>query len=123
MGERIRRFGLKKFASIKEFAEAMGMSPSNLQAYLQNRREPGTPILKRLIELGCDIDWLLMGEESNDKRLKIIQEQSQRIKELEKENRILHESISRISSITEELKTIEKKRDGSKKGKHTVNTR
>ncbi len=117
MEERIRRFGLKKFGSIKEFAEAMDMSPSNLQAYLQNRRQPGTPILKRLSELGCDIDWLLTGEENNDKRLKIIEEQSKRIKELETENRILLESISRISLITEELKTIEKRRDGNKKGK------
>mgnify|MGYP001568720251 CR=1 FL=1 len=117
MGDRIRKFGLEKFGSIKEFAEAMGMSPSNLQAYLQDRREPGTPILKRLIELGCDMDWLFTGENNNDKRLKIIEEQSQQIKELEKENRILRESIGRISSITEELKTIEKRRDGSKKGK------
>lgn len=117
MEDRIRKFGLRKFGSIKEFAEAMGMSQSNLQAYLQNRRKPGTPILKRLSALGCDIDWLLTGEANNDKRLKIIEEQSQLIKELEKENRILREYISRISLITEEFKKIEKKRGGSKKGK------
>ena len=114
MGDRIRKFGLEKFGSIKEFAEAMGMSPSNLQAYLQNRREPGTPILKRLTELGCDMDWLLTGEKNNDKRLKIIEEQSQRIKELEMENRILRESIGRISLITEEVKTKKGGRAGSK---------
>jgi transcriptional regulator with XRE-family HTH domain len=119
MEKRIRRFGLKKFGSIKEFAEAMDMSPSNLQAYLQKRRQPGTPILKRLSELGCDIDWLLIGEENNDKRLKIIEEQSQRIKELEKENRILLESINRISSITEEFKKIKNRKDGSKKGSNS----
>ena len=111
MEERIRRFGLKKFGSIKEFAKAMDMSPSNLQAYLQNRRQPGTPILKRLSDLGCDVDWLLTGEENNDKRLKIIEEQSQRIKELEKENRILRENIKRISLITDEVET---KKGGSK---------
>ena len=114
MEDRIRKFGLRKFGSIKEFAKAMGMSPSNLQAYLQNRRKPGTPILKRLIQLGCDIDWLLTGEENNDKRLKIIEEQSQRIKELEEENRILRESINRIALITDEVETKKSGRAGSK---------
>ena len=115
MEDRIRRFGLKKFGSIKEFAEAMGMSPSNLQAYLQNRREPGTTILKRLIELGCDMDWLLTGEENNDKRLKIIEEQSKRIKELETENRILRESINKINHITDEAETINNRRKAKSK--------
>jgi len=114
MGDRIRKFGLEKFGSIKEFAEAMGMSPSNLQAYLQDRREPGTPILKRLIELGCDMDWLFTGENNNDKRQKIIEEQSQYIKELETENRILRESIGRISLITDEVET---KKSGRAKSK------
>lgn len=116
-GERIRTFGLEKFGSLKEFAHALGMSPSNLQAYLQNRRKPCTPILKRLIELGCDMDWLLTGNINNDRRLKIIEEQNQRIKKLEKENRILREYISRFSLITKEFKKIEKIRDESKKGK------
>jgi len=119
MEERIRRFGLKKFGSIKEFAEAMDMSPSNLQAYLQNRRQPGTPILKRLSKLGCDIDWLLTGEENNDKRLKIIEEQNQRIKELETENQILRESINKINHIADEAETINNSRKAkSKKGKY-----
>lgn len=114
MGDRIRKFGLEKFGSIKEFAEAMGMSPSNLQAYLQDRREPGTPILKRLIDLGCDVYWLLTGEENNDKRLKIIEEQSQRIKELEKENRILRESINKINHIADEAETTNSRKAKNK---------
>lgn len=118
MEDRIRKFGLAKFGSIKEFAEAMGMSPSNLQAYLQNRRQPGTIILKRLSELGCDIDWLLTGDNNKDKRLKIIEEQRQRIKELEKDNKILQEYINHILSITEELKKIKNLNDESKKGRN-----
>lgn len=114
-GERIRKFGLAKFDSLKDFAHALGMSPSNLQAYLQNRRKPCTPILKRLIELGCDMDWLLTGNRNHDKRLEIIEDQYRLIEKLEKKNEILCENIERISSIIEEVENLKDGRSRSKK--------
>lgn len=61
IGEKIRSFGLSKFNSLNEFAEAMGMKPPSLHQYLGSnaKREPGTGILIKLKKLGCDIDWLL----------------------------------------------------------------
>lgn len=62
IGERLRKFGLNKYGSIKEFAIALGMSSPALQQYLSSRREPGTPILERLADIGCDLQWLITGE-------------------------------------------------------------
>ena len=38
------------------------MSPPGLQQYLADKREPGTPVLQRLIRLGCDVEWLMTGK-------------------------------------------------------------
>lgn len=62
IGSRLREFGSVRFTSLKEFAEALEMQPSNLQAYLKGEREPGAQVLKKLRNLGCDINWLLGDE-------------------------------------------------------------
>jgi transcriptional regulator with XRE-family HTH domain len=62
IGQRFRKFGLERYGSIKEFAKAMRMSPPGLQQYLADKREPGTPVLQRLIKLGCDVEWLMTGK-------------------------------------------------------------
>lgn len=91
LGEKIRYFGDQKFGSIKKYAEALDMKPPSLQKYLNGDREPGTGILKKLLNLGCDINWLL--EESpgmvKDKRESfgasdkdIIRSQQEEIKQL-----------------------------------------
>ncbi len=67
--ERLRKFGLDKYGSIKAFAAALGMAPSNLQHYLRGIRDPGFAFLKKLSLLGCDIEWLITGK-TKDERLK-----------------------------------------------------
>jgi transcriptional regulator with XRE-family HTH domain len=62
IGQRLRKFGLERYGSIKEFAKAMQMSPPGLQQYLADKREPGTPVLQRLIRVGCDVEWLMTGK-------------------------------------------------------------
>ena len=61
-GDRLRTFALSKCPSIKDFSELIGMEAGNVQKYLNNKRKPGTPLLKRLQKEGCDINWLLTGE-------------------------------------------------------------
>ncbi|MBM3300829.1 MAG: LexA family transcriptional regulator [Deltaproteobacteria bacterium] len=75
IGERLREFGLEKFSSIKEFAKAMKMSPPSLQQYLSDRREPGTPVLQKLIKLGCDVEWLMTGKSKPAEGSGLIREQ------------------------------------------------
>jgi transcriptional regulator with XRE-family HTH domain len=64
VGERIRIFAKRKYNTLKALADAMEMKPQQLQQYVSGRREPGTKILRKLLRLGCDINWLLGGAES-----------------------------------------------------------
>lgn len=61
-GERMRLFGETVYKSVKEFAEAVKMAPPNLQKYMNNDREPGSGVLRKLYALGCNINWLLTGQ-------------------------------------------------------------
>ncbi len=61
-GKRIRLFGETVYASIKDFATDLQMAPSNLQKYMNSEREPGMGILVRMLEMGCNINWLLSGK-------------------------------------------------------------
>ncbi|OGU55104.1 MAG: hypothetical protein A2V66_13640 [Ignavibacteria bacterium RBG_13_36_8] len=90
IGERIRLFAKRKFKTLKKLAEAMGMSPQQLQQYISGKREPGSKILIRLLRLGCDINWLLGGRE---------QAESYKIYKLESELRKLQQTMSQINTI------------------------
>lgn len=65
IGKRLREFGESKYGSMKDFAIALNMPAPSLQSYLSGKREPGTPIIIRLYNLGCDINWLISGKDSN----------------------------------------------------------
>jgi DNA polymerase V len=65
-GERMREFGTVLFGdqrgTIKLFADALGMAPSNLQKYLSGKPKPGLELLEKILDLGCSLDWLATGE-------------------------------------------------------------
>jgi phage repressor protein C with HTH and peptisase S24 domain len=67
VGARIRRFAEKRFGSLKALADRLGMKPQSLNSYVNGRSAPGGAILQRLNELGCDINWLLRGDEAFDR--------------------------------------------------------
>lgn len=66
VGLRLRKFLLEKFIKLNIAAEKVGMSPQALQKYLNGDFIPGGEILSKLSQLGCDIDWLLLGGESQN---------------------------------------------------------
>ncbi|MEG8947183.1 helix-turn-helix domain-containing protein [Rosettibacter firmus] len=94
IGERLRIFAKKKFGKLKKLAEAMNISPQQLQQYVSGKREPGAKILIKLLKLGCDINWLLGGKESIE---------SYRIYKLETKLRQLQEATEQISQIIKKL--------------------
>lgn len=90
IGGRIRIFAKRKYGTLKKLANAMNISPQQLQQYISGKREPGSRILIKLLKLGCDINWLLSGTESLE---------SFKIDKLEREFRKFQDALSHISSL------------------------
>ena len=65
IGQKLKEFGETKFKSVTDFAEALGIKREQLYPYYNNTSIPGGEILKRLSELGCDINWLLTGKKNS----------------------------------------------------------
>ena len=67
--DRLRSFGQAKFGKAhgwkKRFADALGVSPQHLDRYLSGASEPGKKMFMRLIQLGCDVHWLLTGDKES----------------------------------------------------------
>lgn len=64
MNERLKEFSRVVFPSNSAMARALGMSPSNLQKYLNGEVNPGVGLLDKLYRLGLNIHWLITGEGS-----------------------------------------------------------
>lgn len=54
-------YNRKKFDSKVQFAEALGIKKQNVNAYLTGTQDP-VNLCEELIELGCDIHWLITGQ-------------------------------------------------------------
>jgi transcriptional regulator with XRE-family HTH domain len=66
LGERIKIFAKQRFNTLKELAAALEISPQQLNQYTSGKREPGCKILSKLLDLGCDINWLLSGSKISE---------------------------------------------------------
>lgn len=95
VAQNLRLFGYKKFGTMKKFAEALDMNPSTLYSgYLNGRSLPGPVLLVKLIDLGCNINWLLTNRETP------FTNEDDRIKRLEDENLRLRSAVQRPASTT-----------------------
>ena len=94
IGQRIRVFAKRKYTTLKNLADAMNISPQQLQQYISGNREPGSKILIRFMKLGCDINWLLGGSESLE---------SYRIYKLEREIRKLQSALAQVYHVSNDL--------------------
>jgi transcriptional regulator with XRE-family HTH domain len=98
LGEKTKEFGISKFGNLKSFAEAVGKTPPDLSRYLgpNPSRVPGAGFLKKLYELGCDLNWLFeeIGEQKNKKRK--VSDTS--------ENDYLYSRITKLESENKKLK-------------------
>jgi hypothetical protein len=91
VAQNLRLFGYKRYGTMKKFAEALDMNPSTLYSgYLNGRSLPGPVLLVKLIDLGCNINWLLTSRETA-----FADEQKENAKKLEEENLRLHAPLPR----------------------------
>lgn len=66
IGARIEKFALLKCGSRREFSKLMNMTPQAFNAYLRGYIMPGGEILRRLNELGADLNWILTGKTTDE---------------------------------------------------------
>ena len=90
LGERIKIFAKQRYNTLKELAEALNISPQQLNQYTTGKREPGCKILSKLLDLGCDINWLLSGSKISE---------SYKIITLENQIKELKESLTEIIKV------------------------
>ena len=63
IGLKIKEFGEKYFSSVAELSRKLGMKTrQQLYDYIQGKSYPGGELLIKLGKLGCDLNWLLLGE-------------------------------------------------------------
>ncbi|MEX1120908.1 MAG: hypothetical protein WED82_02155 [Balneolales bacterium] len=61
-GERFKKIADEMFdGNVSEMARMMGMTPQSFNKYAQGETLPGGVILKRVISLGINLNWLLAG--------------------------------------------------------------
>lgn len=122
LGERLRLFAEDKYGkkgAINKLAESLGIKPPSLYVYLKDESKPGTELLLKLNEIGCDLSWLLTGKyatnpkEMFDATFKYKQKENpyeKRIKELEEENKKLKEKIKVYEKTVSYLNKIREKK-------------
>ncbi len=64
LGKRLKEFAENNFSTIADFTQQLGIIRENAYRYFNDTVSPGSDILIRLAELGCDINWLLTGNYS-----------------------------------------------------------
>lgn len=67
VGIRIKEFAEQKFTSQKELATALGMVPQTLQQYTSGKSKLNSEVMKKLADLGADINYILTGNLLQDK--------------------------------------------------------
>ncbi len=65
IASRLREFAYSRTDKLSDFARMLDMLPQTLNSYLSGRITPGSELLVKLSEMGCDIDWLLTGKGGN----------------------------------------------------------
>jgi len=71
LGNRLKQFADENFSTVGEFTKHLGINRENAYRYFNNTVAPGSEVLIRLAQMGCDINWLLTGKVENQKKQNI----------------------------------------------------
>jgi len=104
IADRIREFGESNFNSLGDFAKALGLSPQGLNKYISGHNVPGAELLVKLIGLGADVYYILVGDynkdaTNTDKLIKEIIILKNQIKQLNVKNIKLEGQIELLTSL------------------------
>ena len=62
IGSRLKYYAITNYGGVSKLAVALGITQPRLSQYINNSREIDLKSLQKLIHLGCDARWLLIGE-------------------------------------------------------------
>lgn len=65
-GIRLKEFADQKFGSIYAMSKAIGISQPNITRYVRGEVQPTKILFEKLLEVGCDLEWLLTGIPKNN---------------------------------------------------------
>ena len=108
LGSKIKEFILNNFSSIQSFADIVGIQSEALYRYFNDSVVPSANFLKKLQDLGCDINWLLSDDDKPPPETNELLKA--KIKELEEENERLRASIGRLFLLAQEIVSEQKKK-------------
>ncbi|MBW7888064.1 MAG: hypothetical protein H3C35_06850 [Bacteroidetes bacterium] len=103
IGERLKLFAEKNFGSVAELERALGKGRNSLSQYIGDRSTPGGQLLLELLKLGCDINWLLSGDEGI-KGNYLLDE----IETLREENKELRSALTTVNITTAKLNLLKR---------------
>ena len=63
IGERLKKFAREYPGGIEALAARTNWRPHRLYPILHDREEPTVDLLRALARVGCDLNWLLLGDE------------------------------------------------------------
>lgn len=99
-GDKIKEFAIEKYGSkgsLTKLAEALGTTMPNLAQYIYNRSQPGSPLLKKLHDLGMDLNWFFSLE---DQTAGIVKEKIDSV--------LTYRANSEIADLEKKMKEFEK---------------
>ena len=95
--EKLRKFLAARYQHPGQAFKDLGVSRVQLSIYLNGKGKPGFQVLRKLHEMGCDLNWLLSDaeEEPEAKRSREAPEEKEKDKTIEKLVDIIHELVKK----------------------------
>jgi transcriptional regulator with XRE-family HTH domain len=116
-GDKLRVFCVDKWGSLKDAAKELGVHQPNLSDYINNKSEPRASFLAKLLNAGCDLNWLLSEKEPvnaiNESKVEYFDERAyleEQVEKLKNEIRFLRGIINsiKIQATSAEAESKEK---------------
>ena len=108
VGNRLKTFRLSKKATQKEMAFALGCSTITYNRYERETNLPSTENLSLLYHMGCNLNWLITGEENMD------------IDETKYENNLIDAVNKQAGVIDKQADTIKEQAENIREYTHMI---
>ena len=66
LGERIRQYANNRHGNVSKMANDMKLAYTQVSRYVNNQSDPSAKMLSKFALEGCDINWLLLGDEMTE---------------------------------------------------------